>query len=101
MSALFTASRAAFELWAHLDAPHLPADPIDAMQLRLARWQSRNFAETGDALIALGIGEECGELSQAVKDADVVDALGDAQRLAALVWPKPNYAPGLAMARGQ
>lgn len=76
----FATARARFESWSSLDAPHLPADPIDALQVQLARWQVRNFPDTGDVLIALGIGEECGELDEATTAADVInviDALGD------------------------
>lgn len=71
-------SRARFETFAALDAPHLPPDPIDAMQLRLARWeQAQHFHCVSPLPVTLGIGEECGELADAMSDGDSTDALGD------------------------
>jgi len=76
----YTTARARFAAWAALDAPHLPADPVDAMQVRLARWQVLNFGPQSDERFALGVLEECGELDEAYEDGNgeaAVDALGD------------------------
>lgn len=80
MTAPYEAARARFESWAGLDAPHLPHDPVDAMQVRLCRWQVLNFGPQPDERFALGVLEECGELDEAFADDDpaaAVDALGD------------------------
>jgi hypothetical protein len=73
----YSVARARFESWAGLDAPHLPADPVDAMQLRLARWQVRNFGPQSDERFSLGVIEECGELDEAIAADAAIDALGD------------------------
>jgi hypothetical protein len=77
VTTLYTTARANFESWAALDAPHLPADPVDAMQVQLARWQAANFGPQSDERFALGVLEECGELDAAIEAADAIDALGD------------------------
>ncbi len=77
---IHTTARARFEEWAGLYAPHLPPDPVDAMQVRLARWQVLNFGPQSDERFALGVLEECGELDEAYEDGNgeaAVDALGD------------------------
>lgn len=72
-------ARDAFEEWAVLDAPHLPAHEIDSMQVRLARWQVDRFGGPPvDALMALGIVEELGETADAaVEGAETVDGGGE------------------------
>ncbi len=73
-------SRRRFETFAAMDAPDLPADPHDALQVKLARWQSRNFGPAPAHLLTLGVVEEVGELVVAVEamDSDAIDdALGD------------------------
>lgn len=78
MTTLYTTARATFESWAALDAPHLPADPIDAMQVRLLRWeQAQPFWRVSSLPVALGCGEEAGELADAVRHHEIVDAVGD------------------------
>ena len=96
----YATSRARFEAWAALDAPHLPSDPIDAIQVRLARWQSANFGATGDELIALGIGEECGELAQAGDRTEAIDALGDVCIYAAQLCTANRLAIGTTLDSG-
>lgn len=72
------AARTRFEEWCGLHAPDLPADPIDAMQLRLARWEVRQPFWRADAVFAaLGCCEEVGERASADSPDDVEDAVGD------------------------
>lgn len=59
-------ARAAFGAYAALDTPHLPENPLSALQVRLARWQSRNFGVPENTEICLGIAEEAGELCHAI-----------------------------------
>lgn len=73
----YTAARARFESWAGLDAPRLPSELVDAMQVSLARWQVRNFGPQSDERFALGVVEECGELAASVDFDAAFDALGD------------------------
>jgi hypothetical protein len=70
-------AKSAFDLFAAMDAPDVPADLLSATQVRLCRWQVRNFGIQPDERIALGIIEEMGELSDAVSDEEVSDAFGD------------------------
>lgn len=71
-------ARARFETWCGLHAPDLPADPIDAMQLRLARWEVRQpFWRSDAAFVALGCCEEVGERASADSPDEVEDAMGD------------------------
>lgn len=70
-------ARRRFESWADMDAPRLPPDPIDAMQLQLVRWQVRNFGPQPDVNIALGIIEEAAEAGAAHTEELLIDALGD------------------------
>lgn len=80
-------SREAFEVWAGINSGELPDEPIDAMQVRLARWQIDRFGGTGgDVLMALGIVEELGETADAADEGhtdvnggaeQAVDGLGD------------------------
>lgn len=73
-------SRATFEQWAAMDAPMLPPDAVDAVQVGLARWQADRFANvpTSDAIMALGVIEELGETFDSHDDAeDAIDGLGD------------------------
>lgn len=58
----YSAARSAFEAYAGIDAPGLPENPLSALQVRLARWQVRNFGIVEDLQLAAGVGEEVGEL---------------------------------------
>ena len=74
----YTTARARFAAWAALDSPHLPADPVDAMQLRLARWEVRQpFWRADAAFVALGCCEEVGERASAESPDEIEDAMGD------------------------
>lgn len=72
-----TAARERFESWAGMDAPHLPEDPVDAMQVRLARWQIAKFGLCDLREQALGVIEELGETFDAEEREEAVDGLGD------------------------
>ena len=66
-----------FNTFAGLDAPELPGGELDAIQVRLHRWQIDKFGYQASERMALGIIEECGELDDADTTADELDALGD------------------------
>lgn len=71
---------ARFSVWAGLDAPDLPGDPTDAMQVQLARWQQDRFGHVphSDVHMALGVIEELGEaFDEDATPQDAIDALGD------------------------
>lgn len=57
---------AAFNEYAGMDAPHVPTDPFSALQVRMARWQARNFGYQPIEREVLGVSEEAGELAHAV-----------------------------------
>lgn len=58
--------------------PILDAFLLDALQIQLASWEERQPFWSASVLpVALGIGEECGELASANGHDDVVDAIGD------------------------
>jgi len=91
----YATSRARFESWAALDAPHLPADPVDAMQVRLLRWeQAQPFWRVSSLPVALGCGEEAGELADAVRHHEIVDAVGDVAIYACQVATRHRLAFG-------
>ncbi len=95
MASIYTTARATFEAWAALDAPHLPADPVDAMQVRLLRWeQAQPFWRASTLPVALGCGEECGELADAERHAEMVDAVGDVAIYACQVATRHRLAFG-------
>lgn len=53
-------------------------DPLDALQIRLAFWEARQPLHEASVLpVALGVGEECGELADAKTHAEATDAVGD------------------------
>lgn len=69
-----------FEQWAGMNAPELPPDPTDAMQVTLARWQNDRFGDVPatDCHMALGVIEELGEaFDEDATAEDAIDALGD------------------------
>lgn len=77
---LWRESRGRFEQFAGMGGDQLPEDAIDAMQVKLLRWQRRNFDEASDLMQAAGVSEEMSELMEAVEDgnaAEVEDAFGD------------------------
>jgi hypothetical protein len=67
---MMTKAREVFEKYAGMDTPDLPSDPRQALQVRLARWQQRNFGGRVDlpaaAVSALGANEESGEIGDAL-----------------------------------
>lgn len=92
---IHTAARARFEEWAGLYAPHVPPDPVDAMQVRLARWeQAQPFWRVSSLPVALGCGEEAGELADAVRHHEIVDAVGDVAIYACQVATRHRLAFG-------
>lgn len=75
---IHTAARARFEEWAAIDAPHLPPDPVDALQVQLARWEVAQPFHVASALpVGAGCSEEAGELADAESHDEVEDAIGD------------------------
>jgi hypothetical protein len=70
-------ARDRFENWAGMDAPDLPEDAIDAMQVRLARWQVRKFDRCDHLEQTLGVIEELGESYDADTVEEALDGLGD------------------------
>ncbi len=53
-------------------------DPLDRLQILLSFWEARQpFWSAAVLPVALGVGEECGELASANGHDDVVDAIGD------------------------
>jgi len=53
-------------------------DPLDRLQILLAFWEARQPFWSASVLpVALGIGEECGELADAKTHAESTDAVGD------------------------
>lgn len=76
----YAAARGTFDAFAGMDAPLLPPHPIDALQVRLVRWQSHNFGAPNACEIACGIAEEVGERAIAAEHLDrhaMNDAVGD------------------------
>lgn len=59
-------ARAAFDAYAAMDAPSLPADEGSALQVRLARWQTEQFGVQSLERPVRGMSEEIGELSEAM-----------------------------------
>lgn len=82
----YTCARDAYESWAANDIRDpLPADPIDARQIELCRWQRRNFGDQSDERMTLGVIEEMAECLSAEEPqepqesgSERLDALGDA-----------------------
>ena len=53
-------------------------DPLDRLQILLAFWEARQpFWSSSVLPVALGVGEECGELADAKTHAEATDAVGD------------------------
>ena len=75
------AANARFETFASVDAKDELAmaalDPYDAIQVRLASWQSNNFGVPTTTQIACGVEEELAEWESADDDAAAADAVGD------------------------
>jgi hypothetical protein len=59
-------ARAAFDAYATMDAPALPAEATSALQVRLHRWAAEQFPGERLEHPALGVGGELGELAEAV-----------------------------------
>ena len=55
---VYQAAREAFDRYASLGPGDFPADPMSALQVRLARWQSSQFGTAAPTALALGINEE-------------------------------------------
>lgn len=68
----------AFGAYAGMDGELVPPDPFSALQVRLARWQNKNFGPQNEERFVLGIVEEIGELEGARTMAEQKDAVGDA-----------------------
>lgn len=71
---------AVFGEYAAMDAPDLPDNRLDAIQVRLCRWQVNKFGSQPFERMALGIIEELGELQDANEAGWTglqLDAVGD------------------------
>ncbi len=55
-----------FNSYAALDTPALPTGYFPALQVELARWQSRNFGGATNYQMLAGVTEEVGELAHAI-----------------------------------
>lgn len=66
-----------FEVFGYMNAPELPPDATDSMQVQLCRWQVSRFGLQSDERYALGIIEEVGETFEAEEAGDAIDGLGD------------------------
>lgn len=94
IASFYARARERFEGFAAIDEGEYPTDVIDAMQVRLLRWQNRNFGTPTDCEIALGVFEEMGETVESAeasdediasdrdgpgqdRDAKLIDGLGD------------------------
>lgn len=60
----FDKARKAFDEYAAMDAPNLPANEISALQVRLARWENTKFANSKFDNAAFGMVEELGEAAE-------------------------------------
>lgn len=92
----FAAALEAFSRYAGMDDPYLPIDQWGNVQVRIVRWQVKNFGVVPAKMQTLGIGEEIGELAESVfgdldywsddsfnncpsfVEADITDAIADA-----------------------
>jgi NTP pyrophosphatase (non-canonical NTP hydrolase) len=64
---IFRLARETFDAYAGMDAPDLPADPMSALQVRLARWQNTRFPiSKSETEMTAGISEEIGEFAGAL-----------------------------------
>lgn len=63
---IYNEARDAFDAYAGLDTPELPANPLSALQVRLARWQVENFGVQATERPVRGVTEETGELTEAI-----------------------------------
>lgn len=71
-------ARESFATYAGMDAPDLPVDDTAALQVLLARWQTRNFGVGNLQQCALGVAEESGELCHAIlKNAQGIRGMDD------------------------
>jgi NTP pyrophosphatase (non-canonical NTP hydrolase) len=55
-----------FEQYAHLGPPALPGGALRDLQIKLCRWEQRNFGAAPKHTGALGVSEELGELAERV-----------------------------------
>lgn len=74
---LYNDSTGAFGGYASMEAGQLPNDALSALQVNLRRWEVNNFGYQPSYIHALGVGEEVGELLEAITPEDHVDAIGD------------------------
>ncbi len=59
-------ARKVFDTYAAMDHPDLPLHPISKLQVELYRWQARQPFDSNEEAMSLGVGEELGELAEAV-----------------------------------
>jgi NTP pyrophosphatase (non-canonical NTP hydrolase) len=64
--AIVQAAKDKFDEYAAMDAPDLPVGSWSALQVQLARWQTKNFGHVPLEQKTLGVCEEAGELAHAV-----------------------------------
>jgi NTP pyrophosphatase (non-canonical NTP hydrolase) len=79
------AAQLAFEEYAGMGGSDLPGDELAALQVELARWQSRNFDQHSMQQTVLGVCEEAGELAYcALKSSQKIRGMDDQARFRAL-----------------
>ncbi len=59
-------AREAFNEYAAMDSPDLPENPVQALQVELFRWESREFGGGNITNSVLGANEEVGELAESI-----------------------------------
>ena len=66
---------------------------LDALQVLLAAWEDRQpFWESSPVPVALGVGEECGELADAANTDEAADAIGDLAIYVSLIATRERLA---------
>lgn len=74
-------AREVFNSYCAMDAPETPDDMSSALQVRLFRWQTRNFGGANLFQLLAGATEEIGELAHAVlKNSQKIRGLEDQEK---------------------
>jgi len=77
VASLVAAAQAVWNTFAAIDGEELPPDETDAMQVKLVRWERRNFGLVPQPLQALGVIEEFGEIDHTKQLDEKLDGVGD------------------------
>lgn len=69
-----------FDSYCAMDGDELPENPYSALQVKLYRWQQRNFGLASNFQLLAGITEEVGELAHAMlKNSQRIRGMADPQ----------------------